>query len=239
MHPIFIYILPYILIGIIGMAIGSRKATVQEKKQRWIKLAVYILIIVGLIICILASGNYFFYLALLIVSISQIELIWLGQKHPHSTAFYIKTEVIFIFLAIGFIYFATKVPMYWILTGYFIVITFDGFSQIFGQIFGKRPFFQDISPNKTLEGTIGGALSGLTAAIIASSWIDVSWGTAIWLGLITVLLAQIGDLTASYYKRVHQVKDFSKLLPGQGGVTDRFDSFLVVGAFYGYAFWWF
>lgn len=236
MHPIFIYILPYILIGIVGMALGGRKAnvTAEERKQRWTKLVVYVLILLGVIISILAQDRYFFYLSLAIVVIGQIELIKVALKHPATIGFYIKSEVMWIVVSLGFVYFAATTPANWVLMGYFIVITFDGFSQIFGQIFGKRPFFQQISPNKTLEGTLGGALSGLTAAVVASNWVNISWVTAIGLGLATVVFAQIGDLTASYYKRIHQVKDFSKLLPGQGGVIDRFDSFLVVGALYGY-----
>lgn len=234
MHPIFYYIIPYILLGVIGMVLGGRKAPAQERYKRWQKLIVYIAIILGVIVCILAHGHWFLYFSLILLGLVFLELLWVASQHKLSYTTYLSPFLLYCVIAIGFGYAAAEVSKMWLLLGYFIVITFDGFSQISGQLFGKTPFFQYISPNKTLEGFIGGTFSGLTAAILARDWVNLSFYQAILVGLASVALALVGDLTASYYKRIHQVKDFSQLLPGQGGFTDRFDSYLWVGAAYGY-----
>lgn len=236
MHPVFYYLAPYILIGIVGMALGNRKVSPKEQQQRWIKLITYLCIILGVIAGILTRGQFFTYFSVLLLVTVLAELLWVARQRLLPIFAYLPVFFTYAFLAIGFFCFAFYTPQSWILTGYFIVVTFDGFSQITGQLLGKRPFFNTISPGKTLEGFIGGACFGITASVLARNWADFTLWQALVTGGISVLLALTGDLTASYYKRLHGVKDFSKLLPGQGGMTDRFDSFLWVGASYGY-FW--
>lgn len=100
-----------------------------------------------------------------------------------------------------------------------------------GVSIGKHKLFPTISPNKTLEGYIGGMLgcSLLTTLYgVFVSRYDSSIGIIhfVILGLICGLASEIGDLAASYIKRQTGVKDFGKLIPGHGGILDRFDSIL-------------
>ena len=107
------------------------------------------------------------------------------------------------------------------------VIAYDVFGFFIGSQFGKSPIAPRVSPNKSFEGT----LAGMVAAVVVG-WLIVSriepWspGKAAVLGLFVAAGAFLGDLCESMIKRDLGVKDFGSLLPGHGGVLDRFDSLL-------------
>lgn len=99
-----------------------------------------------------------------------------------------------------------------------------------GSAFGKRPLAQDISPNKTLEGSIGGLASALLAVLIYSRFasdLPWSWWQLIIIALALSLSGQMGDLLESSIKRWAGVKNSGNILPGHGGILDRFDSILL------------
>lgn len=99
-----------------------------------------------------------------------------------------------------------------------------------GRAFGKHKLWPSISPNKTIEGSIGGVVLSLAIAVIfALIYQDIiSVGRALLIGLIAAVAGQLGDLIQSAYKRVRGIKDTGAILPGHGGVLDRCDSWLVV-----------
>ena len=110
---------------------------------------------------------------------------------------------------------------------YLIVALFDGFSQVSGQWLGKRQLARRISPSKTIEGTVGGALAALGGALILRGLVHLGPGRTLSLAGAIVIAALAGDLSASWVKRRTGIKDFGHALPGHGGVLDRFDSLLV------------
>ncbi len=108
-----------------------------------------------------------------------------------------------------------------------------------GKALGRHKLCPDISPKKTVEGAIGGVvgcgLAFLLFAFIVNTalgrWLDgytMSYLRMFILGLISAVLAQIGDLTASLIKRQFEIKDFGNLFPGHGGMLDRCDSIVPV-----------
>ena len=112
----------------------------------------------------------------------------------------------------------------------------DTFAYFSGFLFGKHKLIPDVSPKKTIEGSIGGTLF-CVLAMVGYGWIVqlVSGGsvTANYLtlavsGLFIAVVAQVGDLLMSAVKRTYGIKDYGKLFPGHGGVLDRFDSVLAV-----------
>jgi phosphatidate cytidylyltransferase len=115
------------------------------------------------------------------------------------------------------------------LFAFLILCIFDGFSQISGQLFGKTKLFPKISPNKTVEGLIGGVLIALLSAFVFKNLIIAPQINAILFAVVVVIFAFIGDTAKSIYKRKYNVKDFSNLIPGHGGFLDRFDSLIAGG----------
>ena len=114
----------------------------------------------------------------------------------------------------------------------------DTFAYLTGRLLGKHKLFERISPGKTIEGSIGGLVFTLAGIIVFSHYVDwLSFGEAVGLGLIAVVFGTLGDLCESMLKRQAGVKDSGNLIPGHGGVLDRFDSVLFAAPFaYGFLF---
>ena len=107
----------------------------------------------------------------------------------------------------------------------------DSMAQFSGISLGKHGFLRRISPKKSLEGFIGGIVGAFAFPLILMQF---AWGSslvlqdAIAIGLIVGIFGQLGDYVESLLKRNFDVKDSSKLLPGHGGILDRFDSLIFV-----------
>ena len=95
-----------------------------------------------------------------------------------------------------------------------------------GRHLGKHKLAPVVSPNKTIEGSVGGAVCAVLGAVAVSYFIDYEWYYAALIGLICTVFAQIGDLCESLIKRDAGVKDSGDTLPGHGGFLDRTDSFI-------------
>lgn len=96
-----------------------------------------------------------------------------------------------------------------------------------GTKFGKHKLAPVISPNKTIEGSIGGMFFAILGALIVGYFIELQWYLAIAAGIICTIFGQIGDLCESLIKRDAGVKDSGSSLPGHGGFLDRTDSFVL------------
>lgn len=112
----------------------------------------------------------------------------------------------------------------------------DVFAFLIGCKFGKHKFSK-ISPNKSIEGCIAGTVFGTVLVLLATIIFNSFFGMQInyvvigIIGLVLTLIGQIGDFSASAIKRYVEVKDFSNLLPGHGGIIDRFDSVIFAAPF--------
>ncbi len=104
-----------------------------------------------------------------------------------------------------------------------------------GRFFGKHKLNPRLSPKKTIEGSIGGMLLGTVLSICYGAYIhiEIPMAMLVVVCFILTITGQIGDLTFSSMKRTFEIKDFSQLLPGHGGILDRFDAFLFNGAVLG------
>ena len=107
---------------------------------------------------------------------------------------------------------------------------FDNASYFTGRFFGKHKFFPQISPKKTLEGFWGGIISVVLMGTIVGC-LDLKSFKFHFLAIavLTALAGQIGDLSESIIKREMDIKDSSQLIPGHGGILDRFDSLIFAG----------
>lgn len=109
----------------------------------------------------------------------------------------------------------------------------DIFAYLVGMAIGKHKLLPEISPKKTIEGSIGGIVFCTAAFVLTAYIIDIMYiglPVIICAGIIVSCVSQIGDLAMSAIKRQHGIKDYGKLFPGHGGVLDRFDSILAVSA---------
>ena len=110
----------------------------------------------------------------------------------------------------------------------------DTFAYLFGSRFGKHKLIPEISPKKSVEGSIAGIISAILVFMLygfiisLTTELSVNYITLAVSGLFVSIISQIGDLIASLVKRECGIKDYGKIFPGHGGVMDRFDSVLAV-----------
>ena len=110
----------------------------------------------------------------------------------------------------------------------------DVFALIAGLSFGKHKLAPELSPKKTIEGSIGGmagnVVCGLIFAFVMDRWFggSIGYGAMALLALLCSIVAQVGDLSFSLIKREFGIKDYGRLFLEHGGVLDRFDSVLFV-----------
>lgn len=109
----------------------------------------------------------------------------------------------------------------------------DAMAYFIGTAFGRHKLAPSISPKKSVEGMLGGIAGGVIGmavygAILAFRGNSVNWLAFILMGIFGAVFGLLGDLFLSYIKRECGIKDFGNLLPGHGGVLDRFDSALFV-----------
>lgn len=137
-----------------------------------------------------------------------------------------------IYVGIGFYYFIeTRYGgLVYIFYSLFIIWATDSGAYFIGRAMGKRKLWPEISPNKTVEGFIGGIVCAVIIGIIFALFTNINATVSSLIG-ITIFLSifgQIGDLVESAFKRHFNVKDSGQFLPGHGGILDRFDSLLFV-----------
>ncbi|CAK8053740.1 phosphatidate cytidylyltransferase [Eupransor demetentiae] len=138
-----------------------------------------------------------------------------------------------VYIGTGFHYFfqADTKGLAAVLFGMVIVWITDSGAYLFGRKFGKNKLAPNISPNKTWEGSIGGSLTAVVVVptvYALNGWLAYSFWEMVCFALVLSIAGQIGDLIESALKRYFKVKDSGNILPGHGGILDRFDSTLVV-----------
>ena len=110
----------------------------------------------------------------------------------------------------------------------------DTFAYFAGRFFGKHKLAPHLSPKKTVEGSIGGIVFAILGCMLYgfivsfATDLEARYLVLALLGFVLSIISQIGDLWASLIKREHGIKDYSQMLPGHGGVMDRFDSILAI-----------
>ena len=137
-----------------------------------------------------------------------------------------------LYIGIGFYYLITtrEAGLTYIIYALLVVWSTDSGAYFTGRKFGKHKLWPEISPNKTIEGFVGGIIIAVILASIMQliTPFNMSWGYFIVVTIISSVFGQLGDLVESAIKRHYNVKDSGWILPGHGGILDRFDSLLFV-----------
>ena len=126
-----------------------------------------------------------------------------------------------------------KIGKYVVLVPFAVAFTSDAGAYFAGLYLGKHKLSPVISPNKTIEGVIGGLIASVFSMVIYALILQiadfrVSYGLAILYGLLGSAIGVFGDLCLSVIKRQSGIKDYGNLIPGHGGILDRFDSMMTV-----------
>lgn len=229
----------YALIGYTEfLNLFNENKDISVSKKPFFILAV---IILGLHIFITLNylpAIFYIFIPVFLFIITTLEL-WRKKNHPLlnlSTAIFGLFYVLFPFiLAITITHLNNKVFPY--LLGMFVLIwANDTFAYLAGRFFGKNKLFERISPKKTWEGTIGGViftiLFSVAIAFITEDRDFLFWAIS---ALIVAKTSVLGDLVESMFKREYNIKDTGNILPGHGGILDRFDAALyTIPVFYGW-----
>ncbi len=199
----------------------------MDYKNFFLRLIFSLVFIVIYILISIIDFSLIFYLILLIYLVIFFEVFFYFKIFRIIPLLYISISFIF-FLSINFNNNILSSFNLYIL----VIIIFDIFSYIVGKLFGRSKLIK-ISPNKTIEGLFGGVFFSLfltlVVAFVIELHIDMKLIIFIFLFIFT---AFIGDLLESFFKRKNNIKNSSELIPGHGGVFDRFDSFLFSIIFY-------
>ena len=228
---LYYMLMGYFFIGAIAIWRINKNKPSNDQKARWLKFGTYFLIINALYFSIYFGPEFFHYLVILIIFAGIIELVkvkWQSNENGKAMVFIIAVLAYFIISA-GLFYFSLMEKQF-LFFGFFVIMVFDAFSQLTGQLFGRKKLIPSVSPNKTVAGLIGGFFFATLTAAFMGAFLDSSMVVALITGLIVAAFALAGDLLASLYKRQFNVKDFSRVLPGHGGFLDRFDSLIMGGA---------
>ncbi len=145
------------------------------------------------------------------------------------TTFYLSSSFVFLMLIAN--YMNTFSPML-ILGSFMLIWINDTFAYLIGKNFGKQKLFPRISPKKTIEGFLGGLVFSCISSYFIANYTGIlsikEWGI---LSLIISVTGTLGDLIESKFKRQANVKDSGAIMPGHGGLFDRFDSIIFAAPF--------
>ena len=205
------------------------------KPQKILGTAVGIVLTV-LNLCVAFTILDFKYLILILPLTTLIFIFELFRKKENSLMNVAVTLLGITYIALPFsmlLYFPLTKTHNELLLSFFIFLwTSDTMAYVVGSMFGKHPLFKRISPKKTIEGTIGGIIFTVIAAIILSKfYIDYSLSQWLIFSGVVAVTGILGDLVESAFKRSIDQKDSGTLFPGHGGLLDRFDSVLIAAPF--------
>jgi phosphatidate cytidylyltransferase len=125
------------------------------------------------------------------------------------------------------LYFSGHKGLEWVVFVILAAVVTDVLGLLVGSRLGRTPFFQRISPHKTVEGALAGLIGAILAMVFGSLvTLELPLQHAVAIGILVGIGAEGGDLVESQMKRIAGVKDSSNLIPGHGGAFDRFDSIL-------------
>ncbi|NMA51055.1 MAG: phosphatidate cytidylyltransferase [Mollicutes bacterium] len=169
----------------------------------------------------------------LFLSLFIPTIVYKNDVYKTSDAMYLYGATIFLGMGFNSLIFARNISLGIFIFLILIPIITDTAAMITGKYFGKNKLCPKISPRKTFEGAIGGTIFGVIIPLLFYK--VVVGNVSLKLVIATIILSvigQIGDLIFSKMKRENDIKDFSNIMPGHGGVLDRIDSVLFVSIMY-------
>ena len=233
-----IFVVPLLAVGVL---IAAQEWT--KLMPKWRQPAQFILaVLVITMISIALPWTWVFWWAASLL-IWALATAWVVQ-YPAKEKWYGRRLVymgaVILTAAITAMYGLWQMSPWWLMYVFLLVWCADSGAYFVGRKFGKRKLAPNVSPNKSIEGLIGGLLTAGVVAIVVGNYLQLS-GAALLLFLIlsaiTVAASVLGDLFESMLKRRAGIKDSGSILPGHGGVLDRIDSLLSATPVFAFGFW--
>ena len=174
--------------------------------------------------------------ALLVIPMMFFCELWRKRENPAANIGVTLMGVFYVALPFSLmLYFPIITTDAWspeVMFGYiFIVWANDVFAYLVGMTLGRHRLFERISPKKSWEGFFGGVAGAVAFGLIMAHYLSASMTAWAGLALVVSVSAVLGDLVESMFKRAADVKDSGAVIPGHGGVLDRFDAMLLSAPF--------
>lgn len=233
-----IFVIPLLSIGVL---IAAYEWTKLMPKWKQPMLFVLIALIVTMISIFVPQSWVFWWSASLIIW--TMALLWVKQ-YPDKEKWYGRRLVymggVILTAAITAMYGLWQMSPWWLMYVFLLVWCADSGAYFVGRKFGKRKLAPNVSPNKSIEGLIGGLITSGVVATIVGQYLHLSGTALAWflaLSALTMTVSVLGDLFESMLKRRAGIKDSGSILPGHGGVLDRIDSLLSATPVFALGFW--
>lgn len=209
----------------------------NSKKQNTLEVVGYIFITLYYIdMAILKDQRLMIMIAVMALIVLLVVYVFKFPKYHANQIMSTYFSFIYAPVLFSFVYLTRQLEY----GAYFVWVIFisswisDTCAYCVGMLFGKHKLAPILSPKKSIEGSIGGIVGSAIVGALFGYFIveqviteqQVTWVFAL-IGAIGSVVSQIGDLAASAIKRNYEIKDYGKLIPGHGGIMDRFDSVLV------------
>ncbi len=220
---------------------GALSVRQKDEKINILEAAGLVAVVAHYVLMIASHGDMrFFVLILMLLFFAEATIyVFAFPKYQSSQLISAVFSMFYAPMMLSFIYLLRTMP-HGILLAWlpFVAWICDTCAYFAGSMLGKNKLCPKLSPKKTVEGAIGGVLGSVIAGVIFGILyvknVDPALGTTagvLIFGIITLIsgmLSQVGDLIASGIKRDHDIKDYGNLIPGHGGIMDRFDSVIFI-----------
>lgn len=204
-------------------------AGLLERKE--VKLEIWLLVLAGLSFPVLAYFNIREFGAAVVFTTLAVGLL-VAPFREDQTPLFATAAVVFGSVYIGWsmslMVALEMVASKYVFLSFLIVWANDTAAYFVGARLGRHKLWPKVSPKKSVEGAMGGLLATMAVLVAARGWLGVNVGNALLLGALFSVTAQLGDFAESIMKRDARVKDAGSILPGHGGILDRFDSLFFV-----------
>ena len=224
----------YIGMGVISI-IGYYEITNVIGKEKEIPLYIRLIVLatyVSIIASTIKEASFILdpkFIVLNIFACTLPLIVYDKSKYDSDDAFKLLAYTLLLAISFSFMIVIRNISLYYLLYVITITIMSDTFAHFIGTMIGKKKLCPKVSPNKTVEGFIGGVFFGTFLGSVLFLTVVMPSANVflvIVISLILSIISELGDLVFSAIKRKYGVKDYGNIMPGHGGVVDRLDSII-------------